>query len=135
MNTAASSGRRFSSSNVGFSVPIDKALSIVHQIEAGQSDSNVHVGPRALLGVGIQGRSRAAGAAVSTVEPNSPAATAGIVAGDVITSLGSASVASPDELTAAMNTHHPGDKVTVGWIDQSGQSHTAAVQLTSGPPA
>ncbi len=29
--------------------------------------------------------------------------------------------------------YHPGDKVTVTWSDQLGQSHTATVTLTAGP--
>ncbi len=33
-----------------------------------------------------------------------------------------------------MGIYHPGDKVQIGWTDSSGQSHTATVQLSSGPP-
>jgi len=33
-----------------------------------------------------------------------------------------------------MLSYHPGDKVTIGWTDASGQNHTATVQLSSGPP-
>jgi hypothetical protein len=33
-----------------------------------------------------------------------------------------------------MATHHPGDKVSVGWTDTNGNPHTATVQLSSGPP-
>jgi S1-C subfamily serine protease len=64
-----------------------------------------------------------------------PAAEAGISAGDVITSFSGTTLDSPSALTAALVTHHPGDKVQIGWTDTSGQSHTATVQLVSGPPA
>jgi hypothetical protein len=36
-------------------------------------------------------------------------------------------------MTTAMQAYHPGDKVTIGWTDDSGQTHTASVTLTTGP--
>jgi hypothetical protein len=33
-----------------------------------------------------------------------------------------------------MTHYHPGNTVTIGWTDSSGNSHQASVQLTSGPP-
>jgi S1-C subfamily serine protease len=74
------------------------------------------------------------GAAVAGVVTNGPAQTAGLAQGDVITSLGGKTISSANDLTSAMSAYHPGDKVTVGWTDNSGQSHTATVQLSSGPP-
>ncbi len=65
---------------------------------------------------------------------NGPAQTAGLAQGDVITSLGGNTISSANDLTSDMSTHHPGDKVTIGWTDSSGQTHTATVQLSSGPP-
>jgi S1-C subfamily serine protease len=71
---------------------------------------------------------------VAGVVTNGPAQEAGLAQGDVITSLGSKTISSANDLTSAMLTHHPGDKVSVSWTDGSGQSHTATVQLSSGPP-
>jgi hypothetical protein len=31
--------------------------------------------------------------------------------------------------------YHPGDSISVTWVDQSGQSHTANLTLTTGPAA
>src|SRR5205814_3465324 len=53
INTAAAQGFRMSSSNVGFAVPIDTAMSIARQIESGKTSSTVHVGPRGILGVEV----------------------------------------------------------------------------------
>ena len=78
--------------------------------------------------------SSVAGASVAQVVTNGPAQTAGLAQGDVITSLGGKSISSADDLTSAISAYHPGDKVTVGWTDSSGQTHTATVQLSSGPP-
>ena len=38
-----------------------------------------------------------------------------------------------DALKSALDGHHPGDRVTVRWIDLTGTSHTATVTLTDGP--
>jgi S1-C subfamily serine protease len=58
-----------------------------------------------------------------------------MAAGDVIVSLGGKTVDSASSLSTAINSHHVGDNVDVGWVDQSGQHHSATVQLTTGPPA
>jgi S1-C subfamily serine protease len=64
-----------------------------------------------------------------------PAAQAGLTQGDVITSAGGQRVNSPEALQTALEQHHPGDSVTIGWTDQSGQAHTATVTLANGPAA
>ena len=132
MNAAASSTNRRQTSGDGFVIPINKALDIARQIEAGKSSDNVHIGERALLGVRVQD---ANGATVAGVEPDSPADQAGIVEGDVITAVGSDSISTYSDLPDALNAYHPGDRVDIGWVDTSGQHHTATVTLIAGPPA
>ena len=39
----------------------------------------------------------------------------------------------PSDLTAALDRYHPGDKVSVSWANQLGQTRTATVTLASGP--
>jgi S1-C subfamily serine protease len=78
--------------------------------------------------------SSASGAPVASVVTNGPAQEAGLAEGDVITSLGGKSLSTPNDLTTAISQYHPGDKVSIGWTDGSGQTHTATVQLSSGPP-
>ena len=65
---------------------------------------------------------------------SSPAQESGLSEGDTITSLNGQTVASPSALTNLLEPFHPGDKVSIGWTDASGQSHTASAQLSSGPP-
>jgi S1-C subfamily serine protease len=146
-----------SSSTVGFAIPINSALSVAKQIESGHGGGNVQVGGRPFLGVevssagGQSGSSRdpfgggfggsggrapvSSGALIQGVESGSPAESAGLAAGDVIVSLGGKTVDSASSLSSAISPHHVGDKVDVGWVDQSGQHHSATVQLTNGPPA
>ena len=78
--------------------------------------------------------SAASGAPVASTVTNGPAQEAGLAEGDVITSLGGTTITTPNDLTNAISQYHPGNKVSIGWTDSSGQSHTATVQLSSGPP-
>ena len=138
IDAAAQSSGRFGGqgSNVGYAIPINSAMTIVHQIEAGHSSSTVHIGTRGVLGVEVSTTAPSgSGAAVTGVQPGSPAAGAGLVAGDVITSVNGQSIADNTALTQAMTGKHPGDSVNVGWTDPSGAHHGATVQLEAGPPA
>jgi S1-C subfamily serine protease len=74
-------------STVGFAIPINSAMAIVKQLEAGgASPSSVPTGHGALLDVDVQDATAqgVSGALVVQVPSGSPAASAGIVAGDVI---------------------------------------------------
>jgi S1-C subfamily serine protease len=138
IDTAASASFSISSANGdGYAIPINEAISIAHQIEAGQSSSTVHVGPTAFLGVVVESPLDAGGsgpgAAVADVAPNSPADTAGLAIGDVITSVAGQTVDSPSGLSSIIAGHVPGDSVQVQWLDLAGTSHSATVALASGP--
>lgn len=163
VDTAASAGFSFQSSgqsagNQGYAIPINEAISIAKQIEAGSTSSNVHIGATAFLGVEVaqtscnggggggfgggfgngfgtgSGNASSSGALVCSVVTSSPAQESGLAEGDTITSLNGQTVTSPSGLTNLLLPFHPGDKVTIGWTDSSGQSHSASAQLSSGPP-
>jgi len=135
VDTAASSGFQFQSGTEGFAIPINKALSIARQIMAGQASDTVHIGAAALIGVVVRDAGSNAGAEVFTVEPGTPAATAGLVPQDVINSLGGKTVDSAESLTNLMARHSPGQRVQLGWVDASGQQHSTTVVLATGPAA
>jgi S1-C subfamily serine protease len=133
VDTAASSGFQFSQGgSQGFAIPVNRALDMAHQIMAGKSSSTIHIGPAALIGVRVRDGSTS-GAEVVTVEPGSPADGAGLVSGDVITDLAGQTVDSASTLTDLMQLHHPGDNIRIGWVDVSGQQHSATIQLVTGP--
>src|SRR5699024_5598924 len=87
---------------------------------------------------GEYGRSGAAtteGAVVAGVYVDTPAAEAGLAAGDTITSIGSTPITDGTSLSEAISDHEPGDTVSLTWTDTSGDNHTAEVTLTQGPAA
>jgi S1-C subfamily serine protease len=147
IDTAASNTMQFQSEQSqqtdAFAIPINEALAIGNQIESGHASSTVHIGTTGFLGVEVESTANAAqqglqagsGAAVKGVLQGTPAANAGLSAGDVITSVDGQSVSSPSTLQAALELHHPGDKVTIGWTSGSGRSQSAGVTLMNGPAA
>jgi S1-C subfamily serine protease len=73
------------------------------------------------------------GVAIAGVVSGSAADQAGLAAGDQITSVAGHTVTSSSGIGSVLAKYHPGDKISIGWTDQSGQSHTATVTLTAGP--
>jgi len=132
---SSSSGQ--DSTTQGFAIPIDSALSIAAQIEAGHASSTVHIGATAFLGLELasSGQQGSSGVALAGAASGTPAANAGLGQGDVVTSLNGQTVSSSTDIQNILGGLHPGDKVSIGWTDASGQSHTATVTLASGPTA
>jgi S1-C subfamily serine protease len=131
----------------GFAIPIDSALAIARQIEAGTSSATVHVGPTGFLGVEVvpspqfgggassSAALQAQGALIGGALPGYPAAKLGLGTGDVITAVDGRPVASASGLTDMLSAHHPGDLVQISWTDRGGQTHAGTVKLASGPAA
>ncbi len=149
MNTAASVGNGAQQGeSQGFAIPISKAQALAKQIIAGKASDVVHIGLPGILGVEVtsadasssndpfgqnDNSSTTGGALVAGVSQGSPAANAGLAEGDTITAVDGKAVSTADALTSTMSGHKPGDKVTVSWTDQSGQSHKATITLVTGP--
>jgi S1-C subfamily serine protease len=142
INTAASAGNIPNGGTTdGYAIPINDAITVAHQIESGHSTTTVHIGASPFLGIQLRGATRGfggggsggSGVLVAGVEPGTPAESAGITAGDQITSVDGTTVSSQSELTAALNAKHPGDTITVTWVDQSNSQHQATVRLATGP--
>lgn len=136
----AAASHNFSFENVGsegYAIPIDSALVIATQIEAGKSSSTVHVGPTAFLGVSLGPPGFApnvSGAVVQAVAAGSPAARAGVGANSVITAFAGHRVTSENQLRTLVLRRFPGDTVKLVWVDGLGSRTSASVRLASGPP-
>ncbi len=125
-------GATSSSRHRGFAIPIERALAVVRQIEAGTSTATVHVGSTAFLGVVLQDAS--GGAEVVQVVPGSAADNAGLVPGDVITSLDGTTITSRADVEQAVLPLVPGTAVPLGWTDSGGIPQTGTITPDSGPP-
>jgi S1-C subfamily serine protease len=117
--------------SAGFAIPLTTATAIAGRIVAGEQSSTIHQGNPAFLGVQLPDGTD--DTAVSGVVRGSPAAAAGLRAGDTITAVDGVPIDHPDALSDALAGHRPQDRVTVGWTDAAGASHTATVTLTTGP--
>jgi putative serine protease PepD len=126
INTATSGDAQ----NIGFAIAIDNAKPVIDQLKKGGSTpaGSTNQGGQAFLGVSvIDGQN---GAQIMQVDPSSPAGKAGLQQGDEIVKLGNASVQSADDLTTAMQSNKPGDKVTVTFVRGQDQQ-SVDVQLAS----
>jgi putative serine protease PepD len=109
---------------VGFAIPSNTVRSIATQlISTGKA---VH----AYLGVSID--STASTASIAEVKPSTPAAGAGLKAGDVVTAVDGTSIASGDDLTRAIDSHKPGDTITLKYR-RGGSEHSVDLKLATRP--
>jgi S1-C subfamily serine protease len=135
----------------GFAIPINRAITIANEINAGHASATVHLGLAGFMGVnvadasspsdcatggdgfgGVGGFSPAVstGALICDVYPGAPADAAGLAGGDVITSINGTSVSSANSLTSLMANDSPGSRLSIGYVNENGTKHTATVTLT-----
>ncbi|KQR10450.1 S1C family serine protease [Cellulomonas sp. Leaf334] len=126
MTTAASSG---TVETVAYAIDIEDALVIAHQIQSGIASDTVTIGYPAFLGISLGSDGSVAGVLEGT-----PAASSGLAAGDVITAVDGVPVPSAASLSDLLDTHSPGDTVTLTWtVAATGASTSAPVTLIAGP--
>ncbi len=59
----------------------------------------------------------------------------GLTAGDTITAVGGRSISTANDIPRTLVRYHPGDKISISWVDQHGRSYATTLTLTSGPAA
>jgi len=150
MDTAANTGTSFGQSSTiattGFAIPINHAVTIADQIAAGHASATVHIGLAGFIGINVADASAgcaaagfggfvqspvSSGALICQVFQGTPAAAAGLTQGDVITSINGQSVADSSALTKLMAGDHPGDQLSIVYVDANGDSHTTSVTLSA----
>ena len=114
------------SDGVGFAIPSNTVQAVAAQIVAGKPIAHAY------FGVQVQDSSSPIGADLAAVLPGTPAANAGLKAGDVVTKLDNTTVTSQSDLSALIGTKHPGDSMKVTYI-RGGKTATVTVKLTSRP--
>jgi putative serine protease PepD len=121
---------------INFAISAQTAVPVVQSLVNGGSVT------RGYLGVSVgsadaqstaSGRAGAAqGALVGQVSDGSPAAQAGLQAGDVIVKLGDVTITNPSDLTTALTRYAPGTKVGVSYA-RGGTQHTAQITVGQRP--
>jgi len=102
---------------ISFAIPIDYAANVIEQLRKNGKVT------RGRIGVAIQnvsrdladslGLAKTDGAAVGSVEEDSPAAKAGVEVGDVILKLDGRTIESSSDLSRSVRSVRPGQKITV----------------------
>jgi S1-C subfamily serine protease len=183
MNTAANTRSLGpQGSREGFAIPINRALTIAHQMAAGHGSAKIRIGQPAFMGIAVASTSPSAASSADSPQQqlqqlnqtagrlgggidsngrclrngggnpvpgsiapastgtliagafcNAPADDAGLTGGDVILAINRQAVGAPASLTGLLAHYHPGDTVSVTWMDTSGQRHTSSVTLITGP--
>lgn len=132
INTAIIAPNGGGNVGIGFAVPINMALAVMDQlVEFGEVQ-------RGRLGVVIQnltpdlaealGVEAEVGAVVISVEPDAPADTAGLAAGDVIVAVDGETVEGSADLRKKIGLRRPGDEVEITY-SRDGERRTAEVTL------
>jgi len=98
---------------VGFAIPGNTAKRIAQELTADGSAEITYLGVSAQTAADPQQAGVGTGAQLVQVQPGTPAADAGLRAGDVITAVDDRVVTTSTELTAAVRSAAPGDKVTL----------------------
>jgi putative serine protease PepD len=115
-----------SAPGIGFAISSNTATDIAGQLIVNGKVVNSH---RAYLGVHVADASGAPGPVVVSVQAGSPAAIAGLVKGEAITSVDGTTTATSDDLTTMLAGLTPGQSVTVATVRSSGARATVTVVL------
>ena len=116
----------------GFAIPINDAMGIVNQIRSGAAGPEVHIGPSAILGVGVNAVDEGDGLAIQSVLRGGPAEVAGVRPGDTLLRIDGAPITSANALTSVLDQRYPGNNIEITWRDRAGIERVARAVLSSG---
>ncbi len=130
INVAVASGTTSEpAQNIGFSIPSNTVVNALPSLKAGKG-ANSQGGQTTQSGtfLGVSVADATGGALVQAVEPGSPAAAAGIQAGDLITSVNGKAIADGTALQQAIRSEKSGTTVTIG-LTRNGSPTTVKATL------
>ena len=123
-----------SAQNVGFAIPISNAKVIIQRLREGKQPALLGVRTVNVDQAKVDGESVEVdeGAYVQEVTDGTPAAKAGIRAGDVVTAVDGKKIDSAAALGGVIRQHQPGDEVDIE-LDRDGDTVTVHAKLTETP--
>jgi S1-C subfamily serine protease len=132
-NNTTASGQG-SSSGVGFAIPSNTVAQIANEILSGEKVQHAYVGVclSGNTGGGAQIATTGDQQCPNPISPGSPAAAAGLRAGDLVTAIDGHTVTSTDDFIAIINNDKPGQTVTMT-VRRSGKTLEIKVKLGTRP--
>jgi putative serine protease PepD len=98
---------------IGFAIPVNEATSIAQQLIDSGTATHAYLGVTPQDGSASDGSATRAGAEITSVGENTPASSAGLQVGDVVTAVGGERVESALSLVAHIRERSAGDEVTL----------------------
>ena len=131
INTAVARGDTNSAANnIGFAISVDEVLAVLEQLREQAAGSARAEG---FLGVSLEARSDGGvGSIIATVQPGSPAETAGIEVGDIVIAVDGEPVNGQAGLVAAIRDRNPGDTITIDLV-RDGERLSVTATLVARP--
>jgi putative serine protease PepD len=116
---------------LGFAIPVNLAVQVADEIIATGTVTHSFIGIQAEpLPASATGQSGTQGLRVAVVVPGGPAASAGLLVGDIITSIDGQAATSTDQLMAVTLAKRAGDKVEIGY-NRNGTAGTTTITLAA----
>jgi putative serine protease PepD len=128
VNSQIETGGANGNVGIGFAVPSNTVRQVIPRLEQGETVPHPYLGISTAAGTSPT----ATGAPVEQVNPGGPADKGGVQQGDVIIRVGSTQVTSPDDVSAAIAAHRPGDVVDVV-VQRGGGTVVLHVKLGTQP--
>jgi putative serine protease PepD len=117
---------------IGFAIPVNEARSIAEQLISSGTATHPYLGVSAKDGVVADGSAKRAAAILTSVVAGTPAATAGLQAGDAIIAVDGNSIDGSLSLVAQVRQHAVGDTVTFQVV-RRGQAQDINATLIAKP--
>jgi putative serine protease PepD len=109
---------------IGFAVPANRVREVLPALSRGEAVEHAYLG--------VVTAPHARGAEVQSVNSGSPAESAGLRAGDVITSVDGREVSEPQDVSDAIDALAPGDRLKIE-LSRDGEGRTVDVELAQRP--
>jgi putative serine protease PepD len=125
----ATNGQSSGNVGIGFAVPSNTVRQVLPGLKDGRTVQHAWLGVE--IAPVVNGSSTA-GAQIASVTTGGPAESGGVQAGDIVTQIDGQAVNDSTDLSSAINSKAPGDKITLT-VERNGQTEHVDVTLQNRP--